>query len=308
MSTSLLRALIGPTASGKESTALAVAARAPVEILSMDSMKVYRDMFVGTAKASAAVRARVPHHLVDIADPGDSFSTREWLDAAVAAIDEIRSRGRHPLLSGGTALYLKAILYGLFDGPAADPAVRRRLREHSGEELHRMLSSVDPKTAGKVHPNDVRRLIRALEVFEITGRKVSDLRREWERDRPVRDVRIVGIRRERADLFERINVRVDRMIDAGLVDEVRGLLDRGELGPIARQAHGYKEIAAYLEGTVGSLEEAVDLLKRSTRLFSRRQMTWFKHFDVAWVDAGPEDAAEEIAEQVVERLFPEGLT
>ncbi|MEN8151033.1 MAG: tRNA (adenosine(37)-N6)-dimethylallyltransferase MiaA, partial [Planctomycetota bacterium] len=168
----LLHALVAPTASGKESTALAVASLAPVEILSLDSMKVYRGMDVGTAKAPAEARARIPHHLVDIADPRGAFSTGEWLDAALAAVDDVRSRGRVPLLSGGTALYLKACIHGLFSGPAADPGIRRRLKERSGTELHARLQEVDPATAEKVHPNDIRRLVRALEVFTITGRPI----------------------------------------------------------------------------------------------------------------------------------------
>jgi len=303
MSTELLHALVAPTASGKESTALAVAALAPVEILSLDSMKVYRGMSVGTAKASAEARARVPHHLVDIADPREWFCTRDWLDAAEAAENDVRGRGRRPFLSGGAALYLKAVLYGLFEGPAANPAIRRRLRERSGEELHRNLCEVDPKTAAKVHPNDIRRLVRALEVHEVTGRPVSELRREWEREPPARDLRIVGLRRDRADLYERIHVRVDRMIDAGLESEVRGLLERDALGDIARQALGYKEIADLIEGTIDSLEEAVELIKRRTRSFARRQLTWFKHFEIDWVDVGPGDTAEEIAPEVARRLF-----
>jgi len=303
MSANLLHALVAPTASGKESTALAVAAAAPVEILSLDSMKVYRGMSVGTAKASEEARARVPHHLVDIADPREPFSTREWLDAALAAVEEVRARGRLPLLSGGTALYLKALLYGLFEGPAADPTVRRRLRERAGEDLHRALERVDPKTAAKVHPNDVRRLIRALEVHEITGRPISEHRREWERESPLREVRIVGLRRDRADLYERIHDRVDRMIQAGLVDEVRGLLERNALGDIARQALGYKEIADYLEGAIETLEEAVELVRRRTRLFARRQLTWFKHFEIDWVDVAPGDTVEKIAPEVAARLF-----
>lgn len=298
-----LHALVAPTASGKESTALAVADLAPVEILSLDSMKVYRGMTVGTAKASGEVRARIPHHLVDIADPSEPFSTRDWLDAALAAVDDIRARGRIPLLSGGTALYLKAVLYGLFDGPEADPELRRRLKTLPGTELHAQLREVDPETAEKVHPNDIRRLVRALEVYEITGQPISEHRREWERDTPLRPVHMVGLRRDRADLYARIDVRVDRMMDAGLVAEVRGLLDAESLGPISRQALGYKEVADWLEGTVETLDEAVEVLKRRTRHFARRQLTWFRQFDVDWVDVGPDDNMDEVAVAVKQRLF-----
>jgi tRNA dimethylallyltransferase len=267
-------------------------------------MKVYRGMDIGTAKASPAARARVPHHLVDIADPRESFSTGQWLAAALAAIDDVRARNRVPLLSGGTALYLKACLFGLFEGPPADPELRRKLKAHPGHELHARLTAVDPDTAEKVHPNDIRRLVRALEVFEITGRPISEHRREWERDTPLRPIRIVGLRRDREDLYARINRRVDRMIEAGLEAEVRLLLAADALGPIARQALGYREMADWIEGSTESLEEAVDLLKRRTRHFARHQITWFKRFDVDWVDVAPKDTAEDVANVVAERLFP----
>jgi len=298
-----LLALLGPTASGKESTSLLLAARHDLEILSLDSMKLYRGMDVGTAKPDAARRDRVPHHLVDLADPVEPFSTRDWLTAAERALRDVRSRGRTPLLSGGTALYLKALLHGLFEGPSADPEIRARLRAEPQEALHRRLSEVDPATAEKGHPNDVRRLVRALEVFEITGRPVSELRREWRADAPVRPARLAGIRRDRGDLYSRIDRRVDRMIDDGLVDEVRGLLARpGGLGPVAGQALGYKEIADHLLGRVGTLNEAVELVKSRTRTFARRQLTWFKHFDVAWIDVAPDEPPESVADRAAPLL------
>jgi tRNA dimethylallyltransferase len=298
-----IRALIGPTASGKESTALAVASASPAEILSLDSMKVYRGMSVGTAKPDAEARSRVPHHLVDIADPREAFSTRNWLAAAEEALADIEARGPAPLFSGGTALYLKALLFGLFEGPSADPGIRARLEAETGENLHRRLDEVDPATAAKVHENDRRRLIRALEVYEITGRPISELRREWEVDSPPRPALLAGIRRDREDLYHRIDLRVDRMVEAGLVEEVRGLLEEERLGPVARQALGYKEIADHLEGTVETLSEALVLLKRRTRLFARRQITWFKHFEVHWVDVRPGDDPDSVAESVRKILF-----
>jgi tRNA dimethylallyltransferase len=296
-------ALIGPTASGKESTALLVAERHGFEILSLDSMKLYRGMNLGTAKASPEARRLVPHHLVDLADPDSAFSTRDWLDAAALALEVIAQRGRRPLFSGGTALYLKALLYGIFDGPSAQPETRARLKALDPADLHQRLTEVDPVTAARVHPNDIRRVVRALEVFEVTGQPVSRLRRQWSGDDPVRPCRIAGIRRDRADLYRRIDIRVDRMMDAGLEDEVKTLLAAPPgLGPVARQALGYKEIADYLEGTIPTLDEAVILLKRRTRLFARRQLTWFKHFDVAWVDAGRRESAESIADGVSRAL------
>jgi tRNA dimethylallyltransferase len=296
MVASVIHALVGPTASGKESTAVELASVAGAEILSLDSMKIYRGMDLGTAKASPAQRRRVPHHLVDLARPSDSFSTRRWLSAAESALTQIESRGARALFVGGTALYLKALLFGLFEGPSADPPLRSRLRALTGEELHRRLSEVDPETAAKVHPNDQRRLVRALEVYTITGRPVSELRREWSRGEPRSPAVLVGIRRPREDLYRRIDDRIDRMIEAGLVEEVRGLLDSaGGLGPVAGQALGYKEIAAWLRGDLPSLEEAVRLLRSRTRSFARRQLTWFKHFSVRWLDVAREEPPERTA-------------
>lgn len=298
----MIRALVGPTASGKESVAVAVARISPVEILSLDSMKVYRGMDVGTSKASPARRAEVPHHLVDLADPAEEFSTRRWLEAAAAAEAQVLARVRIPLYVGGTALYLKSLLHGLFTGPSADPEIRRRLSAEPPGKLHERLFAADPPTAARIHPNDQRRLVRALEILEATGRPPSELRREWER-RPVREARIAGIRRERADLYARIDARVDRMIAEGLVEEVRTLLARpAGIGKVARQSLGVKEIADHLEGRIPEIAEAVDLLKRRTRLFARRQATWWKHFDVRWIDAAPDDRPEELAGKVVAAL------
>ncbi len=297
LSSHSLRALIGPTASGKESTSLVLAGRYGLEILSLDSMKLFRGMDIVTAKASLPARKRIPHHLVDLADPGSTFSTREWLAAAQDALAGIGARGRRPIFSGGTALYLKALLFGLFEGPAAQPQLRARLKATPREELHRLLTEVDPESAARIHVNDLRRLIRALEIFEVTGTRPSVLRSQWESRQPPRPCRIAGIRRDRQDLYARINVRVDRQIDAGLVEEVDGLLGApGGLSPVARQALGCKEIADFLEGAVDSLEEAVELVKQHTRQFARRQITWFKHFDVQWVEVSPEARPEEIAD------------
>ena len=291
-----LYALVGPTASGKERTSLALAVEHGFEILSLDSMKVFRGMDVGTAKASADARRRIPHHLIDLADPADPFSTRDWLDAAESALTEVLSRRRRPLFSGGTPLYLKALLYGLFEGPAAQPGIRARLKATPQAELHERLARIDPASAARIHVNDLRRLVRALEIHEITGQPPSALRRQWEASAPARPCRVAGIRRHRADLYARINARVDRMLECGLVAEVEALLSASDgIGPVARQALGYKEVADYLEGAISSIEEAADLIKRHTRHFARRQIGWFKRFDVAWVDAPPEAPPELIA-------------
>jgi tRNA dimethylallyltransferase len=301
-----LYAIIGPTASGKESAALILSAAHGFEILSLDSMKVFRGMDVGTAKASAAARSLVPHHLLDLAAPAQSFCTRDWLRAAEIALIGISSRDHGALFSGGTPLYLQALLYGLFEGPAAEPAIRRRLKAIPNPELHDRLAKVDPESAALIHVNDLRRLVRALEIHEITGVPPSTLRRQWEAAAPRRPCRIAGIRRDRADLYARINERVDRMLAGGLVEEVEALLSApGGLGFVARQALGYKEVADFLEGAIPTLAEAADLLRRRTRHFARRQISWFKRFDVAWVDAAPDAPAEFIAEAVARALLLE---
>lgn len=298
-----VHAIVGPTASGKESVALLVAEGCGAEILTMDSMKVYREMEAGTAKAGPADRARVPHHLNDLADPSESFSARRWLDAAEAALRDVRSRARLPLFVGGTALYLKALLYGLFEGPSADASLRAALRALPCEVRYRRLLEVDPETALAVHPNDERRVVRALELHELTGRPASELRREWKSSAPPRPARLAGLRHPRPRLYERIDRRVDRMIEGGLVAEVRSLLERRPpLGPVARQALGYKEVADWLEGRVPDLPEAIRLLKRRTRLFARRQLTWYRHFDIAWVDAAAGETPQELAPRVAAAL------
>ena len=298
-----IHALIGPTASGKESFALAVAPLCGAEILSLDSMKVYREMDIGTAKAPPAARVAVPHHLLDLADPAEDFSTRRWLTAAAEASAGVRERGRLPLYSGGTALYLKALLYGLFTGPSAHPEIRARLHAMLPDDRFALLARVDPASAARLHPNDARRVVRALEIHEVAGVPASALRLEWESSAPPVEAVLVGIRRPRAALYARIDRRVDRMIGAGLVDEVRALLARpGGFGATARQALGYKEIADFLSGRTASLAEATCILKTRTRNFARRQLTWFKRFNIRWVDVGPDETPSEVAARIAPLL------
>jgi len=227
-------------ASGKERLALAVAERLGGEIISADSMKVYRGLDIGTAKPDAEARRRVPHHLVDVAEPTETFSAARWLALADAAIAEVAARGRVPIVSGGTPFYLKALLEGLFEGPAADPDLRRRLAEEARaggtEALHARLARVDPAAARRIHPNDLRRIVRALEVWEKTGRPISDLQRQWGAGRRRYRPLLVAIRRSPEDLTRRITERARRMLEAGLVDEVRRLVRRAG-GPMGAEPH-----------------------------------------------------------------------
>ena len=295
--------ITGPTAGGKEALALETALRIGGEIVSADSMKVYRGMDVGTAKPGADERRRVPHHLLDVADPGETFSTARWLELADAAVAEIAARGRAPVVSGGTPLYLKALLEGLFKGPAADESIRRRLRAEAeargAPALHRRLAKVDPASAGRIHPNDLRRIVRALEVWELAGRPISELQTQWGTRRGRYRPLIVAIRRTLEDLDRRIEARVRRMADAGLKEEVAALLARPEgLARGPRQALGYAEIVEHLDGRT-TWRETVGAIVLHTRQFARAQLKWVRRFEgLVWLDAAPDTPTGQLAAHV----------
>jgi len=320
--------ILGPTASGKGRLAVEVALALRAggsadaeprggEIVSVDSMKVYRGMDVGTAKPAPAARRGVPFHLLDIRDPRDSMSVAEWVAEALAAEREIRARGRVPIFAGGTALYLRGLTEGVFEGPPADWELRRALEREADEAgeaaLHARLATVDPRTAARLHPNDRRRVIRALEVFEKTGRPISEMQTQWVSEtfggpEAARNARaLVGILWPRETLYRRIDERVDRMFAAGFVEEARGLLARGEgaIGREAGQALGYRELFEWLRGGERRpLGEVVEEIKLRTRRFAKRQMTFFRHFpDVDWraVDERTDPVA--LAREVVRDYF-----
>jgi len=312
--------IIGCTGSGKGALGRELARRTGGEIISIDSMKVYRRMDIGTAKPSLEVRRLIPHHLIDIVEPSEEFSVAEYVDHAERAILEIQSR-RHPVfVVGGTPLYMKALSEGIFEGPSADPTIRARLTATAEREgrhaLFEKLRRVDPIAAERIHPNDLRRLVRALEVFELTGQPISSLQAQWDRGQveplaptltgvgaSVRhDCVFIGLRREREDQARRINERVRRMIAEGLVDEVKSLLAEKEpLSTAARQALGYAEIIRHLEGSY-SLANAVEMIKINTRQFAKAQRTWFKRFArVEWIDLPADADAADLADQLIER-------
>ncbi len=272
--------LTGPTGSGKSRLAMTVAERLGAEIIAMDSMTLYRGMDIGTAKPSVAERQRVRHHLLDVLDPWQSASVAWWLAQATQCYHEIAARGKRVLFVGGTPLYLKALLHGLFDGPPANDALRERLTAEAnrdgGAALHHRLAAVDPVAAARLHPNDVRRIIRALEVWELTGRPISSHQSQWKE--PPRDTnnRVLWLDMPRPQLYARINERVRQMMATGLLDEVRRLRELPvPLSREASQALGYKELFDHLDGHA-PLEESIERIQTRSRQFAKRQLTWFR--------------------------------
>lgn len=272
--------LCGPTAVGKTEAAVRLAQRFGGEVVNADSMQVYRYLDIGTAKPTAAERALAPHHLVDVADPDEPFDAARFARLGRAAAADIADRGRLPIVAGGTGLYIKALLYGLAREAPSDPSVRRRLRDAAREAgpavLHRRLAAVDPDTAARVHPNDAVRIVRALEVWEISGRAISTHHRDHRfGDAPYRTFKI-ALDLDRETLYARIDRRVERMLAQGLEAEVRGLLARGygsALKPM--RSLGYRHMCDWIEGRTG-YEEMVAALQRDTRRFAKRQFTWFR--------------------------------
>jgi len=298
--------LLGCTASGKASVGRELARRTGGEILSIDSMKVYRRMDIGTAKPPLSVRKVIPHHLIDVVDPSEEFSVARYVSLAEKAIGEIAARGRPIFVVGGTPLYIKALSEGLFEGPGANQEIRAKLgaiADRDGSRaLHERLEKVDPVSALRIHPNDLRRIVRALEVYELTGSAISTLQAQWDRQRTRHDCTFIGLRREKEDASHRINHRVRKMIEDGLVDEVRALLaERFPLSNAARQALGYAEIIAHLRGEV-TLADAVEMIKINTRQFAKSQRTWFKRFvGVEWMDLAYDTTIESVADDLMAR-------
>jgi tRNA dimethylallyltransferase len=274
--------LTGPTGSGKTALGVELANRLGAEIVSMDSMALYRGMDIGTAKPSSQERQRVPHHLIDVLDPWESGNVAWWLDQAAACCRAITARGRRVLFVGGTPLYLKALLHGLFDGPPADVDLRRRLLQEGERDgphvLHDRLRHVDPEAAARLHPNDLRRIVRALEVWQLTGRPISDWQRQWTpHSDPATTNRVLCLDVPRAELYARIDARVGRMIEAGWLEEVRSLRQLSRpLSREAGQALGYPEMFDYLDGRA-TLEDTVTRIRTRSRHFAKRQLTWFRH-------------------------------
>lgn len=281
-----LPVIVGPTASGKSELALEICEALGGEIVSADSVQIYRGFDVGSSKPTAEELTRAPHHLVSALDPLDPIDAAEWAKRAEAVIGAVRARGKVPVVCGGTFFWIRALVLGLVDAPAGDPRIRARHRAVADERgraaLHAELARVDPVSATRLHPNDVVRVSRALEVHELSGRRMSD----WQAEHGFRarrfDATMIGLEQDPAALTDRIAARVDAWLARGWIEEVRALLDAGNGEARAMGSVGYAEVRAYLEGTLPreALKEAI---VRSTRVFARRQRTWLKHADVEWL-------------------------
>ncbi len=306
-------AVVGPTASGKSALAMELAARFDGEIVSCDSMQIYRRMDIGTAKPTAAEQAAVRHHMIDVAEPTDSFSCADYVSMATEVIKDIHSRGKRPIICGGTGLYLDALLRGTdFKEAATDEALRRELLEFAercgAEALHGELAAIDPESAALIHPNNVKRVARAIEIYRTCGVPKSVIDRESREGERRFGIKCAALKySDRGELYRRIDSRVDIMMEQGLEAETRRLMAEGvfECNSTAAQAIGYKELMGYIEGRE-SLEEAVEKLKIATRRYAKRQITWFSARDyvrdIDVCDGENKKTFEEIV-NIVSKLF-----
>ena len=295
-------AIIGPTAVGKTKLSLELAKRFNGEIINGDSMQIYRGLDIGTAKIKKEEMLGIPHHLFDIKEPEDSFSVYEFQKLVREKIHEISERNHLPFIVGGTGLYIQSVLYDYqFQETGRDNALRERFMKRVEQEgiasLYEELKQIDPDYAEKIHPNNERRVIRALEIFYTTGITMTDTIKRQQKDM-VYDAVLIGLTMERDLLYRRIDERVDKMLEEGLLEEVKGLYEKGLESSQAAQAIGYKELFLYFKGEL-SLEEAVLLLKQNTRRFAKRQLTWFRNkMDVHWFDMSDEGQYEKKIEEI----------
>ncbi|MCM3667803.1 tRNA (adenosine(37)-N6)-dimethylallyltransferase MiaA [Mesobacillus maritimus] len=286
-----LLVLIGPTAVGKTKLSIQLAKQFNGEIISGDSMQIYKGMDIGTAKITPEEMEDIPHHLIDIRNPEDPFSVAEFQELVRGKITEITARGKLPMIVGGTGLYIQSILFDYqFTEAASDSEFRQELErvaeEKGNEELHNRLREVDPNSAERIHPNNVRRVIRALEIHHCTGKTMTAYQAEQQPEL-LYETCLLGLTMDREWLYERINKRVDIMMDQGLVEEVKELYDKGLRDCQSIQAIGYKELYDYFDGKV-SLEEAIENLKQNSRRYAKRQLTWFRNkMEVKWFEMSP---------------------
>ncbi|MCX5716375.1 MAG: tRNA (adenosine(37)-N6)-dimethylallyltransferase MiaA [Candidatus Omnitrophica bacterium] len=265
--------LVGPTASGKTKISISLAKKIGAEIISCDSMQVYKGMDIGTQKPPPALRKKIPHHMIDILAPDKEFSAADFRRRALRLIKQIHKRGKVPLFVGGTGLYMKALIDGLFPSPPKNERLRRKL--YKIKDLHAKLEKIDPQAAEKIHPNDRKKLVRALEIYYTAKKTKSELK---PKTKPLSDkysIKIIGIPRPRHELYDRINRRVEKMFEDGFLDEARGILKK-KLSMTAAQAIGYREAAEYFKNNIKTLEGLKEEIKKNTRHYAKRQLTWFK--------------------------------
>lgn len=298
--------LAGPTASGKTSTGIALAHLINAEIVSMDSMAIFREMDIGTAKPTAEEQSQAVHHLIDVADPHEDFSTADYLTQSLHVCEDILERGKVPLFVGGTGLYLRSVLRGVFDGPPADWEFRKQLESEAASQapswLHEQLLVQDPQRASELHPNDTRRIVRALEIIKLTGKPASQQAQQQVLPQEKRPANVLWISSPREWLYDRINGRVDSMIEQGLIEETQRLIDREPpIGRTARQALGYRETIDFLEGRIENKEELIEQIQTNTRQFAKRQVTWFRNLEECneFSIRGDESAAD-LAQRIVD--------
>ncbi|MFH1232121.1 MAG: tRNA (adenosine(37)-N6)-dimethylallyltransferase MiaA [Planctomycetota bacterium] len=302
-----LRILIGQTAIGKNEVACYIANRINAEIISVDSMKIYRGMDIGTSKSSLEQRRKVKYHLIDIVESYEEYNVAKFVNDCDKAIADIIKRGKKPLLVCGTPLYLKALLYGIFSGLSSSPELRVELEKTASEKgldfLYEQLRKIDPvRVSGtdRIHPNDKKRIIRAIEVYTISGKPISSFQTHFNKNELRYQATVVGLKRTSDDLYSRIDARVEKMFRQGLVDEVKRLVDSPHgLSKQAAQAVGYKEVIKYLKGEI-TLEEAKDEVEKNTRHLAKRQMTWFRRFtEINWIECPPDATTNQICDKII---------
>lgn len=295
--------LVGPTAVGKTALSLEIAKHLPVEIISGDSMQVYRGMDIGTGKVTSEERKLVPHHMLDIRNPDEPFSVSEFKEKTQTLIGEINTRNKLPMIVGGTGLYIEAVCYDYgFSEASIDESFRAKLRDealaYGSKALHEKLRLQDADAAARIHPNDLRRIIRALEVMHQTGQKFSLYQKEAKKESPYQ-LCLIGLTMERDQLYKRIEQRIDQMLEQGWLEEVRELKRQGYTEEtVSMQALGYRELVQYLDGEL-PFDEAIRLIKRNTRRFAKRQLSWFRHMrDIQWVYLSEEKEKEAIMREI----------
>ncbi|TCT26685.1 tRNA dimethylallyltransferase [Melghiribacillus thermohalophilus] len=289
-------AVVGPTAVGKTKLSVELAKRFSGEVISGDSMQIYRGMDIGTAKITENEKQGIPHYMIDIKDPDESFSVYEFQQMVQRHIQQIHKRGNLPIIAGGTGFYIHAALYDfqftdLRRNEQFEQELKEQIEKRGMEPYYERLKEIDPEHAEKIHPNNIRRVIRALEIYETTGKTMTEIQREQTSDSPYHPI-LIGLEMDRNELYERINRRVDQMMEQGLLDEVTRLYEKGLKDTQAMQGIGYKEFIPYFEGDI-SLEEAVEMLKRNSRRYAKRQYTYFKNkLDVRWYSVSEKTAEE----------------